>query len=270
MTMHHQIPVTLTIAGSDNSAGAGIQADLKTFSALGCYGLTTLTCVVAEVPGRVARIQAVEEEVVREQIRLSLETFPVRAIKTGMLYSSCLVRAVVEELEVTFAHLESQPFLVVDPVMMASSGDLLLAGGAIHEYRERLLPLASLITPNLDELRLLTGEEIHDLETLRRAGRKLSEEYGCAVLAKGGHLKGDTAIDILVEKGETHEFTAAFLSGVDTHGTGCSLSSAITAGLASGLSMADAVKNAKRYVTGAIYQHYTWGAIHALNHFPTL
>ncbi len=258
-------PTALTIAGSDNSAGAGIQADLKTFSHFHVYGLTALTCVVAEVPGHVKSIQAVEPGILADQIDLSLKHFPVGAIKTGMLYSTELIRVVVQALRG-----QSIP-LVIDPVMVATSGDPLLQSDAIDAYRNELLPLATLVTPNLDEACvLLGGEKISTVEEMERAGRALSDRFGTAFLMKGGHLPGGSAIDLLVSEGRVAHFEAPFVAGVMTHGTGCTYSAAITAQLALGCPLIEAVARAKNYITGAIGQSFQWekaGPVMALNHF---
>ena len=185
-------PVVLTIAGSDNSAGAGAQADLKTFSYFGCYGLTAITCVVAEVPGKVTSIQSIRPEIIAEQIALSFTAFPVAAAKTGMLYSASIIEAVTEALA------GRNIKLVVDPVMVASSGDPLLKKSAVTAYEKLLFPHATLVTPNLDELKILAGRDIRNLEEMRNAGRLLVEAHGCAFLLKGGHLRGKTAMDILI------------------------------------------------------------------------
>lgn len=254
------LPVVLSIAGSDNSAGAGAQADLKTISALGGYGLTAITCVVAEVPGKVSAIQPITPEIVAEQIRLSLDAFPVAAVKTGMLYSRDIIEAVL-------AVLPACP-LVVDPVMVATSGDPLLREDAIALYRERLLPLATLATPNLDEARVLLGAPIADLAAMRDAGPALVEKYGCAFLLKGGHLRSDTAVDLLfLRDGSVHEYTAPFVPGVSTHGTGCTTSAAVATGLARGLDLPSAVGEAKQFVTRAIANFLRWGRTDALHHF---
>lgn len=269
--------VALTIAGSDNSAGAGIQADLKTFSAHGVYGLTALTCVVAEVPGKVSRIQAVDQEVVREQVVLSFEAFPVAALKTGMLFSRENVELVAE----LYGALPGpRPPLVVDPVMVASSGDSLLSAGAVAAYRERLFPLATVVTPNLDEARaLLDGAEIPDLAALGEAGHTLCARFGVSFLMKGGHLArggGDRAVDLLVRPGggKAELFSAPFTPGVQTHGTGCTYAAAVTAGLAHGRPLAEAVRRAKGYVSAAVAGFHRWerpgraAATDALDHFP--
>jgi hydroxymethylpyrimidine/phosphomethylpyrimidine kinase len=260
------IPVALTIAGSDCSAGAGAQADLKTFSACGVYGLTALTCVVAETPGRVLRIDAIDPAMVVAQIDLLLEEFPVAAVKTGMLYSAEIVARVAASLR------GREVPVVVDPVMVATSGDLLLEHEAVDVYERELFPLAAVITPNLDEAATLLGEPIRDVAAMREAGRRLLENYRVPVLLKGGHLGGDTALDLLFARnGSVTEFSAPFSHGVQTHGTGCTYAAAMTAGLARGLSLVEAVAEAKEFVTRAIAHHFAWQrggheALHALNH----
>jgi hydroxymethylpyrimidine/phosphomethylpyrimidine kinase len=259
-------PVVLSIAGSDNSAGAGIQADLKTFGAFGCYGLTAVTCVVAEIPGKVAAIQPVKPQVVAEQMRLSLEAFPVAAIKTGMLYSTAIINAVAEVLEAHFRDARKRPPLVVDPVMVATSGDTLLQRAAVNAYRKRLFPLATVVTPNLDELAILAGETATDLASMEASGQRLSERYACAFLLKGGHLRGRIATDLLVGPGIREMYSAPFVRGISTHGTGCAYSAAIAAVMACGETLPEAVSRAKRFVTAAIRQHFRWKQIDALNH----
>ena len=258
-----QTPVALSIAGSDSSAGAGIQADLKTFSALGVYGVTAVTCVVAETPGRVSQIEPVSPAVVREQIEVLLRSFPVAAIKTGLLFSAEIVQAISSVLR---EH-RSIP-LVIDPVMVATSGDPLLQDDAIEIYDRELFPRAALITPNLDEAARLIGKPLADLRAMRDAGEILANKYGVSVLLKGGHLAGDQATDLLFLNGNVMEFSAPFSRGIATHGTGCTYSAAITAGLATGLPLEEAVRRAKNFVSAAIAQHHAWGDIHALNHSP--
>lgn len=260
-------PVALTIAGSDNSSGAGIQADLKAFTALGVYGLTTITCVVAEIPGHVSAVAPVPPDVVAEQVRLSFSAYPVAAAKTGMLYSYPIINAVCDVLEA----LPRRPQLVVDPVMIASSGDPLLEPDAMQAYPERVFPLAALVTPNLDEASALAGYRITSREALEEAGRALSSRFGTAFLLKGGHLPGE-AVDLLfTADGQVRTFVAPRVEGVSTHGTGCTFSAAITAGLARGLSLPDAVAAGKEYIANAITRYYSWpspsgGETHALNH----
>jgi len=270
-----QIPVALSIAGSDSSAGAGIQADLKTFSALGVYGLTAVTCVVAETPGAVSSIEPVSTEMVRAQIEILLKNFPVAAIKTGLLFSGEILAEVARLLR---AHSEKTGLplpIVVDPVMVATSGDLLLREDAIDIYERELFPLAALLTPNLSEAARLLGEPIPDLAAMRQAGERLTKKYGVPVLLKGGHLSGEHAIDLLFGGDRIVEFSAPFSRGVATHGTGCTYSAAITAGLAKALSMEAAIRVAKNFVTTAIAQHFSWPAaegatLQALNHSPSL
>ena len=261
------VPVALTIAGSDCSAGAGIQADLKTFNALGVYGLTAVTCVVAEIPGKVSRIEAVTPRIVHDQIEVLLRNFQVDAIKTGLLCSGQIVSAVVK----AFHDNRRRIPLVIDPVMIATSGDRLLERAAIDAYKNKLFPLGTLITPNLDEDGLLLGTRIRGRQQMQRAAKTLAKQFGCAILLKGGHLQGDNAIDLFFHNGQLKEFSAPFVRGVATHGTGCTYSAAITAGLASGLSLEQAVGRAKKFVTKSIARHFRWkrasGKIDALNHW---
>jgi hydroxymethylpyrimidine/phosphomethylpyrimidine kinase len=257
-------PLALTVAGSDCSAGAGLQADLKTFSAFGVYGLSVVTGIVAEVPGRVSRIVPVEPGMVFEQWRLLFAHFPIRALKTGMLTSAGIVRMVGGRLgELSPA---SRPAVVVDPVMVATSGDQLVAAEAVDAYWECLFPFARLITPNVDEMRVLTGRQVESIEELKAAGEWLAEKTNTAVLAKGAHLRGTVARDFLVESGCITEFAAPFIDGVHTHGTGCTMSAAITAGLARGLPLDKAVGEAKHYIGNAIAHIFRWNEIDALNH----
>ncbi len=254
-------PVVLTIAGSDNSCGAGAQADLKTITALGGYAQTAITCVVAEVPGRVEAIQPMKPAIVAAQIRLSLEAFPVAAAKTGMLFSRGIIQAVAEAL----AAVPTLP-LVVDPVMVASSGDPLLEPTARAAYAKRLFPRASLVTPNLDELRILSGLPCRNLDEMEEAGKDLVERHGCAFLLKGGHLGTRLATDILVTATGSERFSAPFRRGFATHGTGCTYAAAIATGLAHGMSLSGAVGRAKRYVTAAIGAGLRWGKTASLDH----
>ncbi len=222
----------MTVAGSDCSSGAGIQADLKTFAAHGVYGVSAVTCVVAEVPGHVVDIQALPCKIVCEQMKALLHSFPVAAIKTGMLYSADVTEAVAE----VCAENRHIP-LVVDPVMVATSGDELLQADAVTLYSENVFPYAKLVTPNLDEARaLLGGAAIDTPAAMRAAGMDLCARYGVAFLVKGGHLVSGEAVDLLcLPGGAVHEFRAPFRRGVSTHGTGCTYSAAVAAGLARGL-----------------------------------
>ena len=262
------IPVALTIAGSDSSAGAGIQADLKTFSALGVYGLTAITCIVAETPGKVSRIEPVSAKMVREQIEVLARDFPIAAIKTGLLCSGEIISAVAHAIRGTA---ETAVPLVIDPVIVATSGDPLLDENAIESYTKELFPLASLITPNLLEAEKFIGEPVRDLKSMRRAGTELARRLRVSILLKGGHLAGNHAVDLLIANGKITEFSAPFVRDVATHGTGCSYSAAITAGLASGLSLESSIGRAKKFVTMSITQRLRWKSksgknLDALNH----
>jgi hydroxymethylpyrimidine/phosphomethylpyrimidine kinase len=273
MPANPEVPVALTIAGSDSSAGAGIQADLKTFGALGIYGLTAITCIVAETPGLVLEIEAVSAEMVCAQIEVLLKSFPVAAIKTGLLFSGEIVSQVGRILRAQAAKGNAAPHLIVDPVMVATSGDLLLRDDVVEAYEHELFPLAALVTPNLDEAARLMGEPISDLQSMRSAGARLTEKYRIPVLLKGGHLSGEDALDLLFLGEKVVELSAPFLRGIATHGTGCTYSAAITAGLASGLSLEEAVRRAKKFVTATITQHLSWetasgASLQALNHSP--
>ena len=252
------VPVALTIAGSDSSAGAGVQADLKTFSALGVYGLTAITCVVAEIPGKVSQIEPVSPEIVREQITLLFRNFPIAATKTGLLYAAEIVGTVARAVLDLSADGTKHFPLVIDPVIVATSGDQLLESEAIELYQKELFPLATLLTPNLDEAEKLMGEPIRDLRAMRKAGHKMQKKYGVSILLKGGHLIGNDAVDLLFAGDKISEFSAPFFRGVATHGTGCTYSAAITAGLACGLKLEDAIGRAKKFVTESIAQHFRW------------
>lgn len=259
-------PVVLTIAGSDCSAGAGLQADLKTFSGLGVYGVAAVTCVVAEVPGKVARIDAVEARNVGEQIELLLAHFPVGAIKTGLLFSAEIVETVAAILERSAGKIP----LIVDPVMIASSGDALLQPAAVEFYRSRLFPRATLVTPNMAEAAALVGRPVLDLDGMRTAGSELAQIFGTRFLLKGGHLGGGRAIDLLCGGRAVTEFSTPFVAEITTHGTGCTYSAAIAARLARGDSLEEAIARAKEFVSRAIREYFSWttssGEIHALNH----
>lgn len=260
--MSESTPVALTIAGSDSSAGAGIQADLKTFNALGVYGLNAITCVVAETPGKVSRFEAVSADMVREQIAVLSKNFPIAAIKTGLLFSAAIISAAARAL----VDLGKKIPLVVDPVITATGGDPLLEKGAIAAYESELFPIASLITPNLDEAAHLLGSEIKDRQLMERAGSELRRKFKTAILLKGGHLSGNHAVDLLFVDGRVIEFAAPFVRGIATHGTGCTYSAAITAGLAKTLPLTGAIGDAKKFVTSAIRNHHRWGDVHALKH----
>lgn len=242
------LSVALTIAGSDSGGGAGIQADLKTFAALGVHGTSAITCITAQNPDRVSGIQACRPEMVRQQIEAVFDGFSPRAIKTGMLYSTPIIQVVVD-----FFQNRPQAVLVVDPVMISTSGTRLLKPPAIKFLQTRLLPLATLVTPNLDEASVLTGKPLRSVEDMRTAAREIHRRFGCAALVKGGHLKGmREAVDIFYDGKSELLLTAPYFKGARTHGTGCTYSAAITAHLAMGLSLPAAVNKAKEHITQAI------------------
>jgi len=262
-------PVTLTIAGADCSCGAGIQADLKTFAYHGTYGLSALSCVVTEMPGCVERIDPVPPEALAAQIRLLLEGFPVTAVKTGMLLSADHVRQTLLSLDDYLTSGKNpKNWLVVDPVMIASSGDPLLQPDTLALYKKDLIHAADLVTPNLNEAAFLLGREIPTRAAFGDAAEELADLFGTAVLLKGGHLEGAEATDILVHPGGTETYSAPFVPNVDTHGTGCTYSAAITARLAHADNLPEAVGRAKAFVTAAISRHFRWGKMDALNHSP--
>jgi hydroxymethylpyrimidine/phosphomethylpyrimidine kinase len=253
-------PVALTIAGSDCSAGAGLQADLKTFQHFGVFGLTAVTCVVAETPAVVRSVHAVPPAVLQEQLRVLFDAFPIAAIKTGMLFSKAHIVAVTEIL----SEHRGIP-LVIDPVMIASTGDPLLEDNAISAYKERLFPLATVITPNLDEAEVLLGAPVRDEMAMERAAAELSGRHGCAVLLKGGHLGGPECADLLWDSDLPAWFRAPRIEGAASHGTGCTLSAAIAAYLAKGEDLHDAVFSAKEYLGRTLGSSLAWGNISALN-----
>lgn len=251
----------LTIAGSDSGGGAGVQADLKTFAALGVHGASVLTCVTAQDPGAVTGIQPVRPGIVRSQLEAVFTGLAPAAVKTGMLYSAALVREVAAFLAET-----KHPPLVVDPVMVATSGVRLLRPAAVSALQDRLLPQAALVTPNLDEAAWLTGMTLREPEDLRRAARALHARFGCAVLVKGGHLAGPEAIDVFWDGRTELLLTAPRVRGVSSHGTGCTYSAAITAHMAAGRALPVAVVRAKEYITAAIAGSRRVGAHWVLGH----
>jgi hydroxymethylpyrimidine/phosphomethylpyrimidine kinase len=235
----------LTIAGSDPSGGAGIQADLKTFHQFGVYGEAVITLITAQNTVRVARVEVLAPELVVAQIDAVLEDIPPLAAKTGALGSAEMVEAVARAAE-RF----SFP-LVVDPVMVSKHGLPLLPEAAVSAVRDLLLPRAALITPNVPEAEALTGMAIRTLDDVRRAAESLRALGTCAVLIKGGHLDSDST-DVLLDADGFHEFPAARIATGHTHGTGCTFSAAITACLAAGLALGDAVARAKLFIHEAI------------------
>lgn len=244
-------PIALSIAGSDSGGGAGIQADLKTFAALRVHGTSVITCVTAQNPCEVRSVQPIQREIVRSQMETVCTELPPRAVKTGMLYSAGLI----EEVAGCAKDLECP--LVVDPVMVATSGAVLLKRSAISQLKRKLLPLATLITPNLDEAQILTGRTLRSMADLEAAARQLYEAFGCAALVKGGHLRNaPMAADVFFDGKRASVYSSPFVCGVSTHGTGCTYSAAIAAHLALGRTLPQAVAASKKFITRAISQSY--------------
>jgi hydroxymethylpyrimidine/phosphomethylpyrimidine kinase len=240
--------VAATIAGSDSGGGAGIQADLKTFAALGVYGVSVITALTAQNTKGVAGIHDVRAEFIAAQIDAVFSDFNVGAVKIGMLANAEAVAAVSSGLD-----RYKQSNIVLDPVMVATSGDRLLEADAIEQLRRLLIPKALVLTPNLPEAAALLDTTIaEDEAVMRHQAHRLLKLGAKAVLIKGGHDTGPESIDLLVEPGTTTRLSAERIATRNTHGTGCTLSSAIAAGLANGQSLADAVRGAKSYVTAAI------------------
>ena len=258
------IPKALTIAGSDSGGGAGIQADLKTFSAYRVFGMSVITAVTAQNSLGVQAVECLPPSLVARQLSSVLEDFGVDAAKCGMLGTAAIVEAVAAGLRA-----RPVPRLVVDPVMAATSGDALLEPDAVSKVTKSLLPLALVVTPNLSEAEALAGMPVSSRADMEEAARRIHKLGPRHVLVKGGHLKGD-AVDLLYNGREFTVFQAARIESDNTHGTGCTFSAAITAGLAQGRPLAEAVRDAKAYVTCAIREGFALGrGVGALRHFLT-
>ena len=255
----------LTVAGSDSGGGAGIQADLKTFSACGVYGASVIAAVTAQNLEGVTAIQALRPDVVEAQLRAVLEGYPVKAVKTGMLFSAGIIEAVAGVL----AERPGLP-LVVDPVFAATSGSRLIKPRAVRVLRRRLFPLAALVTPNLPEAEFLCGAELRTLDDLRQAGQDLFRRYGVPFLMKGGHLDGAAggAVDVLVDRRGMRAYAAPMVRGVNSHGSGCTFSAAVAAYLARGRELRVAVAAAKDYITAVLRRpHYLMRGTRVIDHF---
>ena len=255
--MNSSPPIALTIAGSDCSGGAGIQADLKTFQHFGVHGLSAVTSVVAETPLEVRQLESVSIPLLQDQINILLETYPINAIKLGLLPSRRCVIAVTAALQ------DSSVPLIIDPVMISSSGDLLMEEDAAATFIERLLPMATLITPNIPEAAFILGEKIAGKDELEAAAKKLAEKFNTSCLVKGGHLSGENEIlDVLWHDGKAHHFKHSTIQlpnmtkGI--HGTGCTLSSAIAAGVALRKPPTEAVSDGINFVQGLIKNAHVW------------
>ena len=263
-------PVALTIAGSDSSGGAGIQADLKTFSAFGVFGTSAITALTAQNTQGVRGISAVAPEFVVAQIEAVLDDLPVAAVKTGMLATAEIARAVAD-----LAAAGRLPRLVVDPVMVASSGDRLLEPQAERVYRELLVPQAAVITPNLREAEVLLGGAITTLAAQREAARALGALGAGTVVVKGGHAvadEPDAAVDVVWDGRSMSELRGPRVPTENTHGTGCTFAAAIAAGLAAGRSSGEAIRTAKEFVSRAVASAASWRLGHGhgpLDHLST-
>ncbi|MGD0812318.1 MAG: bifunctional hydroxymethylpyrimidine kinase/phosphomethylpyrimidine kinase [Verrucomicrobiota bacterium] len=243
-------PVALTIAGSDSGGEAGIQADLNTFACLKVHGVTAITCLTAQNPERISRLKPCPPSMVRAQLEAIAAHFTVAAAKTGMLFSAAIVR----EAALFFKRNPGIP-LVVDPVMVSTSGRRLLKSDGIEALKKLLLPLAAIVTPNLPEAEILAGEKIRSIEQLRGAARTIYRRFGCAALVKGGHLTGTgEAVDFFHGREGEWMLSSPRAVNVTLHGTGCTYSAAITAWLALGRSRIGSVELAKKYITRRIYE----------------
>jgi hydroxymethylpyrimidine/phosphomethylpyrimidine kinase len=259
------VPKAMTIAGSDSGGGAGIQADLKTFAALGVYGTVTLTAITAQNTIGVTGVHEIPTDMIVAQMDAVMSDIGADAVKTGMLSSQEIVEVVAAQ--VAKHGIRS---LVVDPVMVAKSGDALLRDDAVNAVCTKLVPLAAVVTPNIPEAEALTGTTIESDDDVREAARRIVSMGARTVVVKGGHREGPAA-DVLYDGSEFQVFTAPRINTVNTHGTGCTFASAVAAGLAQGKSVEEAVGQAKEYVTEAIRASFPIGQGHGpLNHFYKL
>lgn len=256
-------PVSLAIAGSDSGGGAGIQADLKTFCSRSVFGTSAITCTTAQNPDGVLSVRDLDPMHVQEQIQQVLSYFDVQSIKTGMLFSEAIIHAVADVL----VDRVDIP-LVVDPVMVATSGANLLQETARGAMIERIFPLASIITPNVDEAEVLLDKRPVDLESMIQSAQLLARRFQKPILLKGGHLEGDIITDILaMSEGEYLTFHSKKVDGVNSHGSGCSLASAIAAEIAKGCDIAIAVENAHRFLQRTFRNPILLKNTKFLNHF---
>jgi hydroxymethylpyrimidine/phosphomethylpyrimidine kinase len=253
----------LTVAGSDSSAGAGIQADLKTFAALGVYGVSAITAITAQSTTGVTASLALSADLVTAQIETVAGDIQIHATKTGMLATAAIVEAVaaaIEELEL--------PLVVVDPVMLSKAGDKLLDDDGVRALSVELLPRAKVVTPNIPEAEVLSGQPITSMDDVRAAAVRIHELGAAAVIVKGGHAPGDEIIDVLFDGSVFTEFQMVRIPSNNTHGTGCTFASAIAGYLALGDSLVDATARAQSYVAGAIRHGLSIGRGHGpLDHF---
>ncbi len=254
------IAKALTIAGSDSGAGAGIQADLKTFAALGVYGTSAITAITAQNTVAVTKIFELSPRIVAAQIDTIVDDIGVGATKTGMLANSRIIETVARKIRE-----HDLKNLVVDPVMVAKSGDMLLRKDAVAALRSRLIPLAAVVTPNIPEAEALTGMRISSAREVEAAAARLIDMGARTVVIKGGHRKG-AAVDLFFDGSHFHEFHSPRIRTRHTHGTGCTFSAAIAAYLARGENVRTAVGRAKRFIIGAIRHAFAIGAGHGPTH----
>lgn len=268
--MKKKPPAVLTIAGSDSGGGAGLQADLKVFQALGCFGTTAISCITAQNPDEVRGVEPISAEMVAEQVRTVCAGFPVQAAKTGMLFSAEIIEAVAAV--VSECGIKN---LVVDPIMVSTSKSRLLKEDAVAALQQLLIPKAKVITPNLPEAEVLVGHEIETLEDLKNAAIEIGEKYGIACALKGGHwgergmmnaecgTNASQVHDVLWSEGVVDVFSVPRVKIAETHGTGCTFAAVVTAELAKGADVRVAVKRAQAYVAKALA-----GALQVGRHTP--
>lgn len=239
----------LTIAGSDSGGGAGVQADLKTFSALGCFGTSVITAVTAQNTMGVRSVHGIPAEIIKDQLQAVLGDIAPVAIKIGMINRAEVVQVIEKELK----NYNQYVPIILDPVMVATSGDRLIEADTVTQLVEKLFPLVTLVTPNIDEAIILSGQEIHNLADMITAGRKIIGKGAKAILIKGGHLIGPIIYDVFIAENDAPVILeSAFIASKNLHGTGCTLSSAIAAEMAKGNGLFVAIKNAKDYISKAL------------------
>ncbi len=259
--MSPRIKIALTIAGSDSSGGAGIQADLKTFQALGVYGMSAITAVTVQNTQKVYAIQEIDPQIVHDQIVCLFEDSPIDAVKIGMVASAVLIRSIARALNAV-----ARPPVVLDPVMISKSGYALLQDEARRALIDELFPLAEVVTPNIHEAESLIGGRIENEDRMREAAEAIVRLGARKVVIKGGHLGGDRSVDIVYDGARMVRLDHRRIATAHTHGTGCTFSSAIAAYLARGLSFQEAVQGAKAYISGAIAHALAIGKGHGPTH----
>lgn len=258
---NYKVP-TLTIAGSDSSGGAGIQADLKTFSAIGTYGMSVITAITAQNTLGVLDVDELSENIIRKQIEAVFEDIYPKALKIGMVSSPNIIIEIVNTLKKY-----NPKFIVLDPVMISKSGYFLLKKEAKDNLIKHLIPIAYIVTPNILEAEEISGQRINNLDDMKKAGEKILELGPKYVLIKGGHLKGD-AVDVLIGKDTFEIYKESRINKKNTHGTGCTLSAAITSHLALGYDVFESVRLSKQYITKAITNSFDIGnGVGPVNHF---